>query len=146
MKAYDFNDFPVFQDWNFNRKQFEPRALNKLSTRFNSYLDDTIKNIKKVELLTEDDLVEYLAKEVVEATRYGMFYNASYEASGPNSYCGGDDSIQEQFVCWALDIPVAEYRKNHSISLSDDLYKGKNLIEWVETSELYKYLFKKLNK
>lgn len=144
MEVYDLKDFPVFQDWNFNKKQFEPRALNKLSVRLNNYLDSAIKDIKKSEGLTEDNIVEYLAIAVVDATKYGVFYNASYEASGPNSHCGGDDSIQEQFVCWALDISVEEYRKNHGIALQDELYTGKNLIKWIKNSELLKVVSKKL--
>lgn len=144
MQVYDLKDFPVFQYWDFNRKEFEPRALNKLSGRFNDSLEYTIKNIKKVQDLTPENVVEYVAKEVVDATKYSVFYNSSYEASGPNSCCGGDDSIQEQFVCWALDVPVEEYRKDSGLALSPELYKGKTLLEWTETSELLRLIKKRL--
>lgn len=146
MNLVDFKDFPVFQHWDFNTKEFKPRALNNLSVRFNEYLERRIKEIitEHVVFLTERHLINYLVKKIVNAAKYSLFGNASFEAEGPGSYGGGNDSIQEQFVCWVLDVPAEDYRNKKVFAYSDDLYESKVLYNWVKDSELLEYIKEKL--
>lgn len=130
---YGLDDFPVFNYWNFNKKQFVPRPLNRMSSDFVYSLAIATLNIP------EERLKEYLANEIVYATKYAYFGNASYEAEGPNSCGGGDNSIQEQFVCWATGITVKQYR-NREWQYNNLI--GQPLLNWVEGSKLYKKLHK----
>lgn len=138
----DFKDFTVFQYWNPNKKAFEPRALNNLSIRFNDSLTYAKKEFKKLTFNSEEEQLTWVIKEFVDSAKYAYYGNASYEASGPNSCCGGDDSIQEQFTCWALNIPVETYRKNSILAYSEEIYKSPVVREWVINSEYYKYLLR----
>lgn len=137
MRTVNFKDFPKFNNWNFNSKEFELRALNNLSIRFNSHLDDTLDFIKKYPKEVPEDLVAYLSTKIVEAARYSLFGNRIFEAEGPNSYGGGDDSIQEQFICWAMEITPEDYRKDRGkYAYNPTLCSGPGLIKWLETSKL----------
>lgn len=141
-----FTDFPVFNYWDVNRKEFKPRALNNLSIKFNWHLGEVVdKEVKKLVEPTEETILNYLAAQIVYATRYTLFGNASFEAGGPNSYCGGNDSIQEQFVCWALNMTPEEYRSGgRSKSYGTELFEAPVLLEWVKNSELYREVKRKL--
>lgn len=134
-KIYKMNDFPVFKYWNHNTKEFEARALNKLSTRFIFSLAYDIEKLR-------EGSIEELHRDFIDAVKYAYFFNASYETSGPNSFCGGDDSIQEQFVCWALNIAPAVYREKRSLAFSEELFTSSVVREWLEKSELYKLFLK----
>ena len=143
-KIYSLTDFPIFQYWDSNNKEFVPRALNKLSTKFLRYLAIDLSELKEL-------TVETISRTFLDATRYAYFGNASYEAIGHpefNDYacCGGHGSIQEQFVCWALNRPVEDYRERKINGYSDELSKDSPVIvEFIKNSELLKLVSKKKN-
>ncbi len=146
---YNLNDFPTFQYCNFNGRKFEPRKLNQLSSDFLWILADKLLTLSQNNLYeTEEELYDYVLKEFLGAVNYAYYFNASYEAMGcleGDTCCGGDGSIQEQFTCWALDIPVEQYRNKKtrpylSYSTMKD-YDLTPLKDWLKQSKLWK-LFK----
>lgn len=154
---YNLDDFPTFQYCNFNSRKFEPRKLNQLSTNFNWILADRLLRLVEDEdpsstweigYETEEELFNWLVFQFLFAINYAYYFNASYEAMGcleGNTCCGGDGSIQESFICWALDIPVERYRDKKtrpylSYSTMED-YDLTPLKDWLKQSKLWE-LFK----
>ena len=131
---YVMEDFPTFFYWDFNRKEFEPRSLNKMSTRFLHYLTYELLDYNG----EESKLDEYIATKFIAAVRYAYFYNRSYEAEGPNSYSGGHDSIQEQFICWAYGISKEEHRSNKGRYFDEPLQKTEVVKDFIKNSKLLK--------
>lgn len=155
-EVYKMADFPVFQYYDHNKKEFEPRALNKMSTRFIDYIASELKDLKskKVKMIPNEAWAKAMTL-VISASFYAYFYNASYEAIGQNdnAHCGGDNSIQEQFVCWATGISVEDYRSGefdiplHATHLLDvSLNKLEKdyapLATWAKDSQLFKLIEK----
>lgn len=134
-KIQDLDDFPIFKYWDVNQKQFEHRSLNRMSSRFITSLVFGIKNIKR---LKPKDVEYSLQSLFVGSVINAYFYNRSYEAEGPRSYGGGDDSIQEQFICWALNKPVKEHRANKHSYFNYDLIDSPVITEFIKNSELLK--------
>lgn len=137
-KTIEYKDFPVFNYWNFNKKEFEPRSLNNLSIKFNDYVYD-----REYEFINclEEELVDKIIEVIINAVKYSMFGNSSYEAHyHDDSHGGGLGSIQQQFVCWALDINESQY--NRGLGYSDNLYTSYVLRDWVYKSDLYMDILK----
>lgn len=152
----EMNDFPVFKYWDFNKKEFIDTPLNKLSYKFIESLSSTLFN-NNVSLFTDEDLERFVILAVIQSAFIAYFGNASYEAEGEKSHCGGVDSIQEQFTVWVMsDDNQESYLKNLKdyrdkkiylgISPSQvDTYLKENRLDgirkWTKTSELFE-LFK----
>lgn len=141
-KIYKLEDFPVFQLWDKNEKKFYPRALNKISITFLESLAYNLIGLKR-DPVVEDELFEVIVKEFLCSVNYSYFSNPTYEAMGysENAYCGGEGSIEEQFTCWALNIPIEKYRgKNRPyIGVFNMNSLDLSVLEkWLESSEYFK--------
>lgn len=138
------DDFPVFKVWNFNLKAFEERQLNKISSRLLTGLADRLFNIIDEGHLKKKKLLETLSHHFLAEVKYSLFYKSEYEAEGPNSCAGGDDSVMEQFIVWASDGSVEDYREK---DLRRNWEDGDTAVflKWFESSKYFK-LAKKLNR
>lgn len=147
---YNKDFFPEFQLWDFNKKEFKPTKLNRMSSKFLDVLANSLMDVVGKKDLPEDIMVDYIAKSVIRAAKYAYFGNATYESEGPNSHAGGDDSIQEQFTCWVTNLDTDEYRNNRvyisvpssreeKFEMWTDTYEFNltNLLTWIKDSELY---------
>lgn len=141
-KVYNMDDFPVFQLWDRDEKKFYPRALNRMSTMFLWSLVDNLISLKR-DPVEDNELFEVMLEDFLRSVNYAYFSNATYEALGysDNVYGGGDGSIEEQFTCWALNIPIEKYRgKNRPyVGVFNMNSLDLSVLEnWLESSKYYK--------
>lgn len=164
-QIYILEDFPLFMLWNYGKVRYE--KLNKISSKFNRSLTEAILKVAG-QKITEEQLVDYATRAVLEASIYSFFSNSMYETGEEDGYSGGNNSLEEQFTVWAIsdsfptyDSYLEKYREReihlfypeNSLKNDDKLFdlwtenyspKLIGLIEWVQESGLLR-LFREFN-